>query len=325
MEKQLTPTTKNICSGLCCTKIEHFGVNIGKNQILQNVNIHIHCGELTALIGPNGAGKSTLFKAMLGELSHTGELKYLSSTGRHNGHPIIGYVPQTLSLDRSSPANVMDLFMASGSRRPAWLPATQKTKHQIIGYLERTGAGYLVDRRLGALSGGELQRVLLAMALQPIPDLLLLDEPVTGVDQNGLKAFYDQVSSLRAMYDLSIIMVTHDLDLIPAYADRVVLLNKTVLAAGAPNEVFSSKAFYNAFPAHYQSTHKTMTRASSETKAKADSKYTIEEIVGIKKNKNGAACDRLDPTFAEHDNKRKLFIPRTFFHDTNSTKRKSST
>ncbi len=325
MEKQLTPTTKNICSGLCCTKIEHFGVNIGKNQILHDVNIHIHCGELTALIGPNGAGKSTLFKAMLGEMSHTGDLKYLSATGRHNGHPIIGYVPQTLSLDKSSPANVMDLFMASGSTRPAWLPATQKTKKDIVGYLDRTGAGYLVDRRLGALSGGELQRVLLAMALQPIPDLLLLDEPVSGVDQNGLKAFYEQVSSLRAMYDLSIIMVTHDLDLIPNHADRVVLLNKTVLAAGAPHEVFSSKAFYDSFPAHYQSTHNPLNQGFSAEKQKLDSKFTIEEVVGIRKNKNGDTCDWLEPSSTGMNSKWNTFKSHKFFHGQNSSKRKSST
>ena len=250
MGKQFHEMTKVSCSGVCCTKIEHFGVNAGQTEILRDVSMHVHCGELTALIGPNGAGKSTLLKAMLGEIRHTGDLRFISASGKHAGNPIIGYVPQTLNLDRTAPANVLDLFIAAGSGRPAWLPASAGQKRRVDECLERVGAGHLANRRLGALSGGELQRVLLAMALEPVPDLLLLDEPVSGVDQNGMKAFFDQVSTLRAMFDLSIIMVTHDLDLIPSYADRVVLLNRTVLASGSPEDVFSSDPFHAAFPAH---------------------------------------------------------------------------
>lgn len=250
MGNQFHGMTKVSCSGFCCTKIDHFGVHAGHAEILRDVSMHVHCGELTALIGPNGAGKSTLLKAMLGEIPHAGDLHFLSASGRHAGNPIIGYVPQTLNLDRTAPANVLDLFIAAGSGRPAWLPASARQKRRVGECLERVGAEHLANRRLGALSGGELQRVLLAMALEPIPDLLLLDEPVSGVDQNGMKAFYDQVSALRATYDLSIIMVTHDLDLIPSYADRVVLLDHTVLANGSPEEVFGSEPFRAVFPAH---------------------------------------------------------------------------
>jgi zinc transport system ATP-binding protein len=250
MGNQFHGMTKVSCSGFCCTKIEHFGVNAGHAEILRDVSMHVHCGELTALIGPNGAGKSTLLKAMLGEIPHSGELHFLSASGSHGANPVIGYVPQALNLDRTAPANVLDLFIAAGSGRPAWLPASARQKRRIAECLERVGAEHLANRRLGALSGGELQRVLLAMALEPVPDLLLLDEPVSGVDQNGMKAFFDQVSTLRATFDLSIIMVTHDLDLIPSYADRVVLLNRTVLANGSPEDVFSSEPFRAAFPAH---------------------------------------------------------------------------
>lgn len=229
------------CCGVCCTKVENFGVTAGKTQILKNVNIHIHCGELTALIGPNGAGKSTLFKAILGEIKHTGELKYLDAKGVRSGHPLIGYVPQYLNFDLSTPTSVLDLFTACRTRIPTWFMNPSKIRKDVEEKLTKVKAEHLIGRRLGALSGGELQRVLLALALDPVPDLLLLDEPVSGIDQNGLEIFYNMVSELRKNYDLSIILISHDLDLVYRYADRVVLLNGTVVCSGMPKEVFSDE------------------------------------------------------------------------------------
>ncbi|MEN6460159.1 MAG: ATP-binding cassette domain-containing protein, partial [Syntrophomonas sp.] len=175
--------------GLCCTKVEHFGVTRGNTVILDDINLHIHCGELTAIIGPNGAGKSTLLKAILGEIPHNGDLKYLDAAGLHTGHPIIGYVPQRLEFDLGSPISVLDLFAASQTGVPVWVTHSRQLKKRTRSNLARVQAEHLLDRRLGALSGGELQRILLALALDPIPDLLLLDEPVTGVDQRGMELF----------------------------------------------------------------------------------------------------------------------------------------
>ena len=236
------------CEGLCCTKIEDFGVKFGQNVILEHVNIHIHCGELTAIIGPNCAGKSTLLKAMLGEVAHTGTLRYENEAGKSiskgagrsaDGTPMIGYVPQHLNFDLSTPTSVLDLFLACRTRKPAWLIASRRVKEEAIAILARVNAHHLIDRKLGTLSGGELQRVLLALALDPIPDLLLLDEPVSGIDQKGLSLFYKTVSDIRKEYDLSIILISHDLSLVAEYADRVILLNKTVIQNGTPQEVFS--------------------------------------------------------------------------------------
>lgn len=235
------------CCGLCCTKIESFSVTIGRTKILSDVNIHIHCGELTAIIGPNGAGKSTLLKAMLGEIKHSGALKYLDATGTMDGKPLIGYVPQYLNFDPGTPTSVLDLFMSCTSAFPTWLSTPKRTVKYVEERLESVKAGHLLKRRLGALSGGELQRVLLALALDPVPDLLLLDEPVSGIDHNGLELFYETVSELRNNYDLSIILVSHDLDLVGKYADRVILMDKTVLANGKPEEVFQSNSFYEVF------------------------------------------------------------------------------
>lgn len=233
--------------GLCCTKVEHFGVTRGNTVILDDINLHIHCGELTALIGPNGAGKSTLLKAILGEIPHNGELNYLDAEGSHTGHPIIGYVPQHLEFDAGSPISVLDLFAASQAGIPVWLGYSQPLKKRTYANLARVQAEHLIDRRLGALSGGELQRILLALALDPLPDLLLLDEPVAGVDQRGMELFYNMVSDLRHQYDLSIILVSHDLNLVSQYADRVVLLNQTVQCMGTPEKVFSNPRTLQTF------------------------------------------------------------------------------
>ena len=235
------------CNSLCCTKIEDFNVTIGKTQILKDVNIHIHCGELTAIIGPNGGGKSTLLKAILGEIKHTGELKYLDAKGVHSGHPLIGYVPQHLSFDFSTPTSVLDLFVSCGSKIPAWLFSSKSIRSRVMEGLTRVKAEHLINRKLGALSGGELQRVLLALALDPIPDLLLLDEPVSGIDQNGLELFYNTVSEIREKYDLSIILVSHDLALVARYADRVILINGTVISSGIPEKVFNDENTLNIF------------------------------------------------------------------------------
>ena len=235
------------CAKLCCTRIEDFGVKVGRLTIFDHVNIHVHCGQLTALIGPNGAGKSTLLKAILGEVPHTGKLKYMDAKGRRTGHPLIGYVPQYLRFDVSAPTSVMDIFMACLSDKPVWLWPGKSLRARVEQNLQRVRAAHLIDRRLGALSGGELQRVLLALALDPMPDLLLLDEPVSGVDQNGLELFYEIVAELREKEDMAIILISHDLNMVARHADQVVLMDKDVISAGTPEEVFGDSRTQKIF------------------------------------------------------------------------------
>jgi len=237
---------RNSC-GLCCTKIENFGVVRGGKDILKDVNLHIHCGEMTALIGPNGAGKTTLLKAILGEIKPSGSLQFLDHKGKHTGHPVIGYIPQHLYFDRNSPVSVLDLFCAVKSKIPIWLLESNEVKKEVKENLERVSSGHLLNKKLGHLSGGELQRVLLALSIDPIPDILLMDEPVSGIDQKGTEVFYQTVSELRENFDMSIILVSHDFSLVAQYSDRVALLDKTILSCGKPSEVFSSKEFINLF------------------------------------------------------------------------------
>jgi len=234
--------------GLCCTRIQNFGVTRGNTEILKDVNLHIHCGELTALIGPNGAGKSTLLKAIIGEIPHTGVLTFLDAKEKNTGRPLIGYVPQRLDFDSGSPASVKDLFSSAFTNSPIWFAYKKEINRKAYESLAQVQAEHLLNKRLGTLSGGELQRVLLALALDPVPDLLLLDEPVSGIDQNGLRLFYKIVSGLRESYDLSIILVSHDLRLVAQYADRVAFINnKTVECCGTPAEVFSNEKVIDLF------------------------------------------------------------------------------
>lgn len=235
------------CGKVCCTRIKNFGVKVGELTIFEDVNMHVHCGQLTAIIGPNGAGKSTLLKAILGEVEHTGELNYVDVKNQHTGNPIIGYVPQYLTFDVTAPVTVIDLFMACLSNKPVWLFSSKDIREQVAKNLSRVHAEHLIDRRLGALSGGELQRILLALALDPIPDLLLLDEPVSGVDQNGLDLFYEIVVDLKASEDMAIILISHDLEQVSKYADQVVLLDKKVLVVGPPEEVFANSSMKKIF------------------------------------------------------------------------------
>ncbi|WP_313993464.1 metal ABC transporter ATP-binding protein [uncultured Selenomonas sp.] len=235
------------CAHFCCTKIEDFGVSFGTFEVFSHVNLHVHCGELTAVIGPNGAGKSTLLRAILGEVPHRGSLRFVDADDRHTGHPVIGYVPQYLRLDVSAPTTVMDLFMACMTARPVWLCSARRYRPRARENLARVHAEHLLDRRLGALSGGELQRVLLALALDPMPNLLLLDEPVSGVDQNGLTLFYEIVADLRAQEDLAILLVSHDLGMVARHADKVVVMAHGIAAQGAPAEVFESPVMERIF------------------------------------------------------------------------------
>ena len=232
---------------LCHIDLDGISVRRGGQTLLQDVSMHIHCGQLTVLIGQNGAGKTTLIRALLGELPHGGTIRHLDASGRDIPHLRTGYVPQHLQFDREMPMTVRDFMAASLSRRSVWTGVGKKTSARISEALAAVDAAELAGRPLGRCSGGELQRVLLALALHPAPDLLVLDEPVSGIDRNGLKMFLDTLHRLKETHHMAILLVSHDLRLVREYADYVVLLDKTVLAQGSPDRVFSSEEFESVF------------------------------------------------------------------------------
>ncbi|MDD2715362.1 MAG: metal ABC transporter ATP-binding protein [Candidatus Wallbacteria bacterium] len=229
----------------CCTRIEGITVRYGSKTVLDNVNLHINCRELLAIVGPNGAGKTTLLKALLGEIKYEGkqEFRLMGKPAR----PTIGYVPQKVVLDPETPVSVLDLFAAAVAGRPCWLSIGKRIRKTAAEALEMVTAGNLIRRRLCDLSGGELQRVLLALAISPVPNLLLLDEAMAAVDVGGISLFYDVINRLKKIHDISIILVTHDIAGVAQYADRMVLLDRKVVADGDPAEILSDERLLQSF------------------------------------------------------------------------------
>jgi zinc transport system ATP-binding protein len=226
--------------GACCTEISGLGVTLGRNQVLKDIDLKLNCGELVAVIGPNGAGKTTLLKAILGEAAYRGGIKF-SIRGSVRQNIRIGYVPQKISIDYDSPVSVLDFISMAVSRKPVWLRLNINLKKRIYSLLSEFSCQHLLKRRIGALSGGELQRVLLAAAMTPTPDLLLLDEPVSAIDARGLALFYELVCDVRRRYDVSVLMVTHDLADVAPHADRMIFLKNTIIAQGSPADVLSDR------------------------------------------------------------------------------------
>ena len=234
------------CGHACCLRVENLSVQIGSDQILKDVNLHVHCGEMVALIGPNGAGKSTFLKAVLGQREYQGVIAF-SQPGQRSKKPRIGYVPQSPAFDPGDPVSVADLFACCMSRRPAFLGLSESMRELVLECLERVHGTDLIDKRVGTLSGGELQRVLLALALEPLPNILILDEPLSGVDIEGMENLMDMLDEIRREYDLSILMTTHDFSMLRRYADQVVLIDHTVLIQGSPDTVLDSEEFSRTF------------------------------------------------------------------------------
>ena len=234
------------CGHVCCLRIADMSVKIGNDQILSNINMHIHCSEIVALIGPNGAGKSTLLKAILGQQEYDGIVSF-AVPGQRTRRPTIGYVPQSPAFNPGDPITVADLFACCMTRRPAFLGLSRSMREKVNSCLERVHGEDLIDKRVGTLSGGELQRILLALALEPLPNILILDEPLSGVDVEGVTMLMDMLDEIRQTYDLSILMTTHDFGILPKYADQVILIDHTVISQGSADTVLSSEGFRQIF------------------------------------------------------------------------------
>lgn len=235
------------CGDSCCLKLHKVSVRIGGSAILKDVTMHVHCGEMVALIGPNGAGKSTILKAILGQREYDGNITFSAPGMRHRKMARVGYVPQSPTFDPGDPVTVADLFACCMSRRPAFLGLGKAMEETVLQCLDRVHGRELLHKRVGTLSGGELQRVLLALALEPMPNILILDEPLSGVDVEGMEVLMDMLDEIRKKYDLSILMTTHDFASLERYADQVVLIDHAVVKQGSPSDVLNSDEFRRVF------------------------------------------------------------------------------
>lgn len=206
-------------------------VRYGGTTVLRDVDFHVERGEIVTIVGPNGSGKSTLLRALIGAVKPAaGRVERMAGLG-------IGYVPQRLHVDATLPMTV---------RRFLDLPVrvSPRTAAQALTAAGVAGFG---DRQLGDLSGGQLQRVLLARALLCEPDLLILDEATQGLDQPGSAAFYRRIETLRKDLGCAVVMVSHELHVVMAASDRVVCLNGHVCCEGRPEHVASAPEYRALF------------------------------------------------------------------------------
>jgi zinc transport system ATP-binding protein len=222
-------------------RFSQVNLSLGGTSILENVSLAVRPGTIHCLIGPNGGGKSSLVRALLGEMPTTGEIAI-----EWNGGRTIGYVPQSLDFDRMLPVSVNDFMAVIGQRRPAFLGLGREQRRIAAAALERVGLAGKERRKLGDLSGGERQRLLLAQALVPKPSLLLLDEPLSGMDEVGERLFESLVLQL-AEEGATVLWIAHDLAQVRRLADHVTCLNRSVRFDGVPEEVLTSERVASAF------------------------------------------------------------------------------
>jgi len=210
--------------------------------VLDNVSLHLHRGQFAALVGPSGAGKTSLLKLLLGSLRAT-EGTITVGGQRVDGSPPrqVAYVPQVETVDWNFPVTVEQVVLMGRARTSGWRPwATAEDKRQAAAVLERLEIGSLARRHIRSLSGGQQQRVFLARALIAQPDLLVLDEPTSGVDMRTAETVLHLLAGLNRQ-GITILMTTHDLNAAAAHAPWVICLNRSVIAEGPPETVFTEE------------------------------------------------------------------------------------
>jgi zinc transport system ATP-binding protein len=227
---------------------EDVSVELGGVPIVTSVNATVPAGSFTAIIGANGAGKTTLLMTLLGRVAHAGAVTiHPPSSGAKT---VIGYVPQRLDFDRTMPLTVMETLAMGRQRRPLWFGVMGNFRSEAAKMLAEVGAAHLADRQFGALSAGEQQRVMLALALQRNPDLLILDEPAAGVDYRGEQLLCGLLDRLRGERRFTQLMVSHDLAVVTAHADHVICLNRRVIMEGHPAEILTPEVLEATFGIH---------------------------------------------------------------------------
>ncbi len=227
--------------------LEHVGIRIGGNVILDDVCAHVPAGSSTALVGPNGAGKTSLTLAVLGQFPHKGTITFPATEHRI---PRFGFVPQKLQFDRDMPITVLDYLAAGIQKLPLFFGTKRSVKMQIEAILDELECRNLTDRRFGALSGGEMQRVLLAQALLQNPEILVLDEPTSGIDFKGGQICCELLNRVRQDRGFTQLMISHDLATVAAHATHVICLNHSVRAEGAPRKVLTHEVLTETFGLH---------------------------------------------------------------------------
>ncbi|MBI4120619.1 MAG: metal ABC transporter ATP-binding protein [Parcubacteria group bacterium] len=224
--------------------INNLGVSFDGKTILDNVTFDIELGDILAIIGPNGAGKTILLKSILGlNKNYSGEILW-------HRRPETGYVPQKINFDKDFPLTVKEFFLLEiGSRSSFWLP-TPDVVGEIKRQLQEVKAAHLINERLGTLSQGEMQRVLIARGLLENPKLIFFDEPASGIDVGTEETVYNLLHELYLKNNLTMILVSHELNIVYRFATKVICLNKNLICQGLPSEVLNPQTLHKIFGHH---------------------------------------------------------------------------
>lgn len=230
-------------------KVENLNVQLDDEKIIDDLSFEVNKNDILAVIGPNGAGKTVLFRTLLGLVPYSGKIDWQKNIK-------VGYVPQRFIVERDLPLSVKEFldYKGEGKERAAevlkWVGFHVHDEHHLIYHL--------LNRSLGVLSGGELQKVLIAFALLGNPHILLFDEPTTGIDLGGEETIYNLLKKLRDEHGLTIIFISHDIHVVYQYANNVLCLNKKGICFGPPHEALSSeelKKLYGTEVGIYPHTH----------------------------------------------------------------------
>lgn len=221
-------------------ELENVSVELGGRTIVDSVTLNLPRAQLVAMIGPNGAGKTTLLRAIVGVVKYSGSINV---NGKY------GYVPQRLQYDRNLPMTVAEFLALNLQSKPIAFGTGSSHRH-VLELLDEVGARNLARYSLGGLSGGELQRVMLASALHHKPDLLLLDEPAAGVDISGEATFNELIEKLVRERGVTVVLVSHDLSLVSDMTDHVICINKTLSCEGSAKDLLTAERIAEVFGGH---------------------------------------------------------------------------
>lgn len=227
-------------------EVKNLAVSFDGNKVIENINFSLKRGEVLAVIGPNGAGKSVLLKTLIGIFPYSGVITVRNEVK-------VGYVPQRISIEPELPLTVAEFFKLKNSR------TNREKTAEVLFHVGIEDSAAILNKRMGLLSGGQLQRVLIAWALLDSPQLLLFDEPTSGIDLGGEQTIYNLLRHLQTERNLAVILVSHDLNIVYRYADNVICLNERQVCFGQPNLVLdpaSLSRLYGGEAEFYHHSHK---------------------------------------------------------------------
>ncbi len=222
-------------------QVKNLYVVLSDQSILEDVTVDVRRSSIHAIMGPNGGGKTTFMRSLLGGMPHQGDIRFHFVDSKK-----IGYVPQFVEFDHGLPLTVGDFLSMMIRRWPVFFRTPQRTRRTLLQALEKTGSAHLIDKLLGGLSGGEFRRVLLAQALLPEPEILLLDEPASNVDEQGARLLEQLLITLKEA-GVTIIMVGHDIPMMLRIADHITAINKRVIFSGKPTNFNESDSLAPLF------------------------------------------------------------------------------